>query len=178
MKKPTQFALLLYVVLTILINGCVPTSTPNPPASTPIPPTFTSKPTAIPFVMPKGDFEMSWDIYSSEYFSTHCVLTIRRLGSKYSEKLVCPDGSSGIFDLTVISEGNEINLTGHLGITSSLYGDYMVINSRGWLVFNDSQGYIYSVPPGNWCVSRIMCWGVTLPKTKMTLKIHMLKGVQ
>lgn len=77
------------------------------------------------------------------------ILTISRQGSKYTEKLVYPDGSNGIFDLTVLFEGSEIKLTGHLGITSSLYGDYMVIDNSGWLVFYDSQGYIYGVPPLN-----------------------------
>ena len=142
MKKPTQLVFLLFVVLTILLCGCAP-------ASTPIPPTFTPEPTVIPFVMPKGDFEMSWNIYNSEYNSQGGIVTIRRQGSKYTEKLVYPDGSNGIYDLTVISEGSKISLTGHLGITSSLYGDYMVIDSDGWLVFYDGQGYIYGVPPLN-----------------------------
>jgi len=142
MKKPTQLVLLLFVVLTILLYGCAP-------ALTPIPPTSTPEPTAIPFVMPKGDFVMSWNTYNSQYDSQGSILTIRRQGSNYTEKDVFSDGSGGTFALTAISEESEIKLTGHLGITSSLYGDYMVIDSRGWLVFYDSQGYIYGVPPLN-----------------------------
>ena len=140
MKKSIQLVFFALVVSAILLSGCAPTPTP-------IPPTFTPEPTAIPLVMPKGDFEMSWNIYNSEYNSIGGILTIRRQGSKYTEKLVMSDGSSAINDLSVISEGSEIKLTGHLGITSSLYGDYMAIDSDGWLVFYDSQGYIYGVPP-------------------------------
>lgn len=131
--KKVFYPVFLPVAMIILLSGCAPASTPEP--------------TAIPFVMPKGDFEMSWDIYNSEYNSMGGILTIRRQGSKYSEKLVMSDGSSAINDLTIISEGSEIKLTGHLDITSSLYGDYMAIDSNGWLVFYDSQGYIYGVPP-------------------------------
>ena len=138
MKKPTRLIFLLFVVLAILLDGCAL-------APTPIPPTFTPEPTAIPFVMPNGDFEMSWNIHNSEYNPLGGILTIRRQGSKYTEKLGMSDGSNAINDLTVISEGSEIKLTGHLGITSSLYGDYMVIDSDGWLGFYDDQGYIYGV---------------------------------
>jgi hypothetical protein len=61
---------------------------------------------------------------------------------------VLSDGSSGIYDLTVISEGNEIKLSGHLGDSYSLYPhDYMQIESNGWLGFYDDQGYIYGVAP-------------------------------
>lgn len=131
--KKVFYLVFLAVAMIILLSGCAP-------ASTPISPT-------LPFVMPKGDFEMSWNIYNSKYNSSNDILTIRRQGSKYTEKSVYPDGSGGTYELTAISEGSEIKLTGHLGITSSLYGDYMVINSDGWLVFYDDQGYIYGVPP-------------------------------
>jgi len=153
MKKPTQLAFLLFVVITILLCGCTPVSTPVPPTFTPEPTAissiFTPEPTAISFVMPEGDFVMNWNIYSSEYNSSGGIVTIRRRGSNYTEKIVYPDGSNGIFELTVISVGSKIKLTGHLGITSSLYGDYMLIDSDGWLAFYDNQGYIYSVPPLN-----------------------------
>ena len=145
----TRTIIIVFCIFSFILSSCAPASTQIPPTTTPIPPTFTPEPTAIPFFMPKGDFEMSWNIYSSEYNSMGGILTISRQGSKYTEKLVYPDGSNGIFDLTVLFEGSEIKLTGHLGITSSLYGDYMVIDNSGWLVFYDSQGYIYGVPPLN-----------------------------
>jgi len=132
MKKFFHPVFLLTTMLVLLVS-CTSVSAP--------------KPTAIQFVMPKGDFEMSWDIYNSEYNSAGGILTIYRQGTKYSEKLVMSDGSSTTNELTVLSEGNEIKLTGHLGITSSVYGDYMVINNYGWLGFYDSKGYIYGVPP-------------------------------
>lgn len=96
----------------------------------------------------KGDFEMSWDIYSSEYNSLGGILTIRRQGSRYTEKIVMSDGSSGLYDLTVLSEGNEIKLDGHMGDSYSIYPhDYIQIESDGWLGFYDDQGLIYRVPP-------------------------------
>ncbi|NMC79973.1 MAG: hypothetical protein GYA59_11485 [Chloroflexi bacterium] len=140
MKKSTQLLILLFVVLAILLSGCA--------SSTPILPTFTPEPTAIPFVMPKGDFEMSWNIYNNEYNSLGGIVTIRRQGSKYTEKIVYSDGSNGVFDLTIISEGTEIKLSGHLGDPYDLYPhDYIQIESNGWLGFYDDQGYIYGVPP-------------------------------
>lgn len=58
------------------------------------------------------------------------------------------DGSSGTYDLTVISEGSVIKLSGHLGNPYSLYPhDYIQVESNGWLGFYDDQGYIYGVPP-------------------------------
>ncbi|MBN1618382.1 hypothetical protein JW887_03505 [Candidatus Dojkabacteria bacterium] len=104
-------------------------------------------PTAKPFVMPSGDFEMSWDIYDSEYNSFGGILTIRRQGSKYTQKLVMSDGSSETVDLTVISDGDEIRLTDRPG---NPFGDYMYISSTGYLYFCDNQGVIYTVPPLSW----------------------------
>jgi len=146
MKKSIR-SMFLALATIILLNGCSSASTPIPPIFTPEP-TFTPEPSSTPFVMPKGDFEMSWNIYNSEYNSSGGIVTIRRQGSKYTEKLVYPDGSNGIFDLTVISEGSETKLSGHLGDPYSLYPhDYIQIESNGWLGFYDDQGYIYDVPP-------------------------------
>jgi hypothetical protein len=105
---------------------------------------FPLKPTSLPFVMPKGDFEMSWNTYDSKYNSLGGILTIRKQGSKYTMKLVMSDGSSGTNDLTVISDGAEIRLTDRPG---NPYGDYMYISSTGYLYFCDNQGIIYTVPP-------------------------------
>ncbi len=91
---------------------------------------------------------MRWDIYNDEYDKLGGIVTIRKQGSKYTEKIVMSDGSSAIYDLTVISEGSEIKLSGHMGDPYSLYPhDYIEIESNGWLGFYDDQGYIYSVPP-------------------------------
>jgi hypothetical protein len=103
-------------------------------------------PTPTPFVMPKGDFSMSWDIYSSEYNSLGGILTITRQGAEYTQKLVMPDGSSQTTALTVIADDDEIRLTDRPG---NPFGDYMLIDSSGWLAFYDDQGYIYSKPPLN-----------------------------
>ena len=135
MKKSIQLVFLAFVVLAILLSGCAST------------PTVTPEPTAIPFVMPTGNFQMTWNIYNSEYNSSGGIVTIRRQGSKYTEKLVYSDGSGGNFDLTVISEGSEIKLSGHLGDPYSLYPhDYIQIESNGGLGFYDDQGLIYGVP--------------------------------
>ena len=65
---------------------------------------------STPFVIPTGDFEMSWDTYDSEYNSLGGFLTIRRQRSKYTQTLVMSDGSCGATDLTVISEGDEVKI--------------------------------------------------------------------
>lgn len=127
MKKSALFAV---IVIMVLLSSCAPTPTPEP--------------TSIPFVMPTGDFKMSWDTYSSEYNSLGGILTIRRQGSKYTQTLVMSDKSCGTTDLTVISEGDEIKLTDRPG---NSFGDYMVISNNGYLNFYDKQGIIYSVPP-------------------------------
>lgn len=103
-------------------------------------------PTSKPFVMPTGDFSMSWDTYSSEYNTLGGILTISRKGSKYTQRLVMPDGSSETTDLTVITDGDEIRLTDRPG---NSFGDYMYISSTGYLYFCDNQGVIYTVPPLN-----------------------------
>jgi hypothetical protein len=135
MKKSIGFVFLVLVLLTIS-SGCGVLSTP-------VPLTLTPEPTSIPFVMPAGDFEMSWDTYSSEYNSLGGILTIRRQGSKYTQTLVYSDGSCGTTDLTVISEGEEVKLTDRPG---NSFGDYMTISSNGYLYFYDNQGVIYGVP--------------------------------
>jgi len=143
MEKLILSIFFVFAMLTIVLSGCSPVSTPIPPTFTPTP-THTPKPTSTPFVMPTGDFEMSWNIYNSEYNSLGGILTIRRQGSKYTQKLVMPDGSSETTKLTVISGGNEIRLTDRPG---NSFGDYMYISSTGYLYFCDKQGIIYTVPP-------------------------------
>jgi len=138
MKKSIGFVFLVLVLLITSLGCSV--------LLTPVPPTFTPEPTSIPFVMPTGDFKISWDTYSSEYNSLGGILTIRRQGSKYTQTLVMSDKSCGTTDLTVISEGSEIKLTDRPG---NSFGDYMVISSNGYLNFYDKQGIIYSVPPLN-----------------------------
>jgi hypothetical protein len=100
-------------------------------------------PTAKPFVMPTGDFSLSWDTYNSEYNSFGGILTIQRKGSRYTQKIVMSDGSSDTTELTVISDGDEIKLTDRPG---NSFGDYMYISSTGYLYFCDNQGVIYTVP--------------------------------
>jgi hypothetical protein len=99
--------------------------------------------------MPKSDFEMSWNIYNSQYDSLGGIATIRRQGSKYTEKIVMSDGSSATYDLVLIQEGNTIKLDGHFGVISYNLSphDYMQIENNGWLGFYDEQGLIYRVPP-------------------------------
>ena len=48
MKKLTELTFLAFVLLTLLLSGCVPAPTPIPPTFTPspVPPTFTPEPTA------------------------------------------------------------------------------------------------------------------------------------
>lgn len=105
---------------------------------------YPPKPTAVPFVMPTGDFKMSWDTYNSEYNSLGGILTIRRQGTRYTQTLVMSDGSSDTTELTVLSDGDEIRLTDR---PDNPFGDYMYISSTGYLYFCDSQGVIYTVPP-------------------------------
>ena len=121
-------------------------TTSNLPSSS-LPSHTFSSPTSSslsPIVMPSGDFEISWDIYDSQYDSLGGILTIRRQGSKYTQTLVMSDGSCGTTDLTVLSQGKEIKLTDRPG---NSFGDYMLISSNGYLSFYDNQGVIYSVPP-------------------------------
>jgi hypothetical protein len=92
----------------------------------------------------EGDFEMSWNAYNAEYDSLGGVVTIRKTGNKYTMKRVMPDGSSGAYDLTLISDNNGIKLTDRPG---NSFGDYMLISSDGYLSFYDKQGLIYRVPP-------------------------------
>lgn len=103
-------------------------------------------PTSKPFVIPSGDFEMSWDIYNREYNALGGILTIQRQGSKYTQKLVMSDGSIETSDLTIISNGDEIRLTDRPG---NSFGDFMFISNTGYLYFCDNQGIIYTVPPIN-----------------------------
>ena len=108
--------------------------------------TYPPPPTPIPFEMPSGDFEMSWNIYDKEYNTLGGILTIRRQGSKYTQELVMSDGSSETTVLSVLSDGDEIRLTDRPG---NPFGDYMYISSTGYLYFCDNQGVIYTVPPLN-----------------------------
>jgi hypothetical protein len=159
------------IIILLVVIGCQPTPPPIDPisiqnttvaigntavamawtgvaqtqiASTPP----TPRPTAIPFVMPKGDFQMSWDSYNSEYNSFRGIITITKKGSNYMEKIVMSDGSNATYNLRIISEGSVIKLDGHFGNSYSLYPhDYIQIESNGWLGFYDEQGLIYRVPP-------------------------------
>ena len=156
--------IILLIIISLVIAGCQAIPTPLDPASiqntaiavawtsvsqtqiasTPqdtqaVTPLSTKTPSFI-----EGNFEMNWNIYNSEYNSLGGIVTIRKQGSTYTEKLVMPDGSSATYNLTVISEGREIKLTDS---PNNSFGDYMLISSDGYLGFYDNQGYIYSVPP-------------------------------
>ena len=99
--------------------------------------------TKTPFVVPKGNFEMSWDTYNYVYNSTGGIVTIRRQGAKYTMKKIMYDGSGGgTYDLTVISAGDEIKLTDHPGNSA---GDYLLISKEGYLSFYNKRGLMYSV---------------------------------
>jgi len=102
-----------------------------------------TQPTKTPLVVPKGDFEMSWDTYNFVYNSTGGIITIRRQGTKYTMEKVMYDGSGGgTYDLTVISAGDEIKLTDHPGNSA---GDYLLISKEGYLSFYNKRGLMYSV---------------------------------
>ena len=122
--------LLVFIVVTVLLSGCAPISTPES--------------TSTPFIMPAGDFKMSWDIYSSQYNPSGGILTIRRQGATYTQTVVFSDGSCGTTDLDAVSEGGEIKLSES---SSVLLGKYMINSSNGYLSFYDSQGSIYGVSP-------------------------------
>ena len=142
-----QPAFLLIWIFTIALFGCASTATPILPTLTPAP-TNTPKPTSTPFVMPKGDFQMSWDSYSSEYNSLGGIITITKKGSDYMEKIMMSDGSSATYNLSILSEGIVIKLDGHFGNSYKIYPhDYIQIESNGWLGFYDEQGLIYRVSP-------------------------------
>jgi hypothetical protein len=145
MRKPKQAVFLLIWIFTIALFGCAPT--PILPTSTPAP-TNIPKPTSTPFVMSKGDFQMSWDSYSSEYNSLGGIITITKKGSDYIEKIVMSDGSSATYNLSILSEGSVIKLDGHFGDSYKIYpNDYIQIESNGWLGLYDDSGLIYRVPP-------------------------------
>jgi hypothetical protein len=135
MKKPIQLVFLAFVVLAILLSGC---------ASTPIPPTFTPEPTAKPFVMPTGNFQMTWNNYNSQYNSyTPAMITIYKQGLTYTEKEVMTDGSGDMMGITVTPQGTNLKI-----VEADMAGsDYMLISSSdGSLSYWDNQGLIYSVP--------------------------------
>jgi hypothetical protein len=120
------------------------TSIPSTSVPTTSPP-ITLKPTTNPFVKPKGDFQMSWDIYSSQYNSLGGILTIRRNGSKYTQSLLMSDGSGETVPLSVKIVNGEERLYDER--FDDYYGDYMLIEKNGYLSFYDKQGFIYTVPP-------------------------------
>lgn len=159
------------IIATLVIVGCQPTPPPLDPisiqnttvavgntavamawtsvAQTQTPPT--QKPTQVATIAAtkssfslQGNFEISWNIYNSEYNSLGGILTIRKQGSTYTQRLVMSDGSSGSSDLTVISETPQLKLTDRPG---NAFGDYMLITKDRYLHFYDKQGIIYSVPP-------------------------------
>ena len=127
---------LFFLITIFMLTGCAPVLTP-------IQPTNTSIPTSTPFIMPLGNFQISWNTYSSQYNSLGGIVTIRRQGTKYTKTLVMSDKSCNSIDLEVISESDHIKLTDQPG---NDFGDYMVIIPTGELAFYDNQGIIYSVP--------------------------------
>lgn len=134
MRNLSRLMIVVFSVLFLAISGCVATPTPMP----------TPEPTPTPFVMPQGDFEMSWNLYDSEYNSLGGILTIRRQGSSYTSKLVMSDGSSATYELTAVPFGKQIRLYED---PDNSFGDYMYISIwNGSLNFCDNQGFIYSVP--------------------------------
>jgi len=52
MKKSIQPVFFAFVLLTVLLSGCAPVSTPVPPTSSPVPPTLTPEPTATATQIP------------------------------------------------------------------------------------------------------------------------------
>ena len=129
-------------VFAFVILGCG-FVTGNTATATPIPPTI-SYPTSIPFVMPKGDFTMSWNTYDSQYDSNGHILTIRKQGSTYSMTEKFSDGSSGNTPLSAKVVNGEIRLSD--ANSDGYFGDYMVIQENsGRLSYYDKQGFIYSV---------------------------------
>ena len=101
------------------------------------------QPTLIPFVMPKGDFSLSWNTYSSLYNSLGGILTITRQGNAYSQTVVYTDGSCGTSKLSAATEGGVIKFT---DVPDNPFGDYMTIEDDGSLAFYDNQGIVYAVP--------------------------------
>lgn len=59
-------------------------------------------------------------------------------------KTTCGDGSSQTVALTVKVVGGESRLYEDV---NNVFGDYMVIESGGYLAFYDNQGFIYKLPP-------------------------------
>jgi hypothetical protein len=135
----------LLICLLISVGGYIihHLNSQNPVTLSSKPTLFTPASTPISIVVPKGDFEISWDTYNSQYNSMGGILTIRKQGSKYTQTLVMSDGSCGTTDLTVISEGEEVKLTDRPG---NSFGDYMIISSNGYLYYYDKQGVIYGIP--------------------------------
>ncbi len=139
MNNKTFDSTFSFLFVILLLYGCTSTS-PRIESQKP------QQPTTTPFIFPIGDFQMSWDTYSSKYNSLGGIVTIKRQGNDYSKILVMPDKSCNSIDLTVLSEKMEIKLTDRPG---NDFGDYMVILTTGDLAFYDNQGLIYSVPMMN-----------------------------
>ena len=134
--KKVFYPVFLTIAMIILLSGCTP-------APTPILPTFTPEPTSTPFVMPTGNFQMSWNIYNSQYNTMGGIVTIYKQGLTYTEKEVMTDGSGGMMGITVTPQGTNLKI-----VEADMAGsDYMLISSSdGSLSYCDNQGLIYSVP--------------------------------
>lgn len=71
-------------------------------------------------------------------------IVIKIIGSSYQMTTTCDDGSSDTKTLNVEVVNGEQRLVEFAG---NPYGDYMVIETNGYLAFYDNQGLIYKVPP-------------------------------
>jgi hypothetical protein len=83
----------------------------------------------------------SW--FDSNSSTCHDIV-IEKLGSFYIMTTTCNDGSSGTTSLTAKVINGEERLYGN---GNSAVGDYMVIESSGYLGFYDNQGLIFEASP-------------------------------
>ena len=87
MKKSVQSVFIAFVVLTVLLSGCAPASTPIP-TSTPIPPTSTATPppTALEILSENGQLVFSsdrngrYEIYVADTDGSNLNLLTDKLG--------------------------------------------------------------------------------------------------
>ena len=162
--KPNKFFVVI-IILGLMVNGCGTSDNQTQEVQTlanqientlevqtlvarflteTAEPTRTSLPTSAPFVMPTGNFQMSWNNYNNQYNTyTPAIITIYKQGLTYTEKEVMTDGSGGMMGITVTPQGTNLKIVE----ADMAGGDYMLISSSdGSLSYWDNQGLIYSVP--------------------------------
>lgn len=119
------------------------TQTANASITTPTAVKATAPTTKPPTAKPSSG-EVLVGAWTNDNVSICQNLKIYKVNNSYKLKTACGDGSSQTVVLTVKVVGGESRLYEDV---NNVFGDYMVIQSGGYLAFYDNQGFIYRLPP-------------------------------